>query len=143
MDGGSITAAIIAATGAAGVWLSHRLGLLGQRKDAQQQEAAHRLAERIEYFDELESINERLSAENTRLRADVESARGLIAEAEATGNVRLSQQAARCRARLDDLISTVSMLQGVVVAEMARSQAGDAIESAVRHQAADHPDGDQ
>ena len=140
MDAGDITAVVIAATGLAGVWLSHRLGLLGQRKDAEQQKAAHRLAERVEYFDELESINDRLTAENTRLRAEVESLRTLISEAEARGDIRLAQQATRCRERLDDLIATVSTLQGVVVAEMAKTQAGDAIEKAMRHVAADHPE---
>ena len=137
---GDWTSLVVAVTGAVGMYLAHTLGKRGQRHDERQQEAKTELEKRIASFDELESINDRLEAENDRLHEDNDRLRNLISEAEATGNVRLAQQAARCRSRLDDLIAAMSVLQGVVVSEVAKTQAGDAIEDAVRHIADDHPD---
>lgn len=140
MDLGQVTSVVVAVTGLVGAGTAYRLGKRGQRNDEQQQSAKAKLEERIAAFDELESINDRLEKENARLRGESEALRSLIGEAETRGDLRLAQQAARCRDRLDDLIKTVSILQGVVVSEMAKSEAGQAIEDAMRHVAADHPD---
>lgn len=139
-DSGSLPSIIVAVTGLIGAATAYLLGKRGQRNDEVQQHAKAKLEQRVAAFDELESINDRLEAENARLVREVERLRDLIGEAEDTGNIRLAQQAARCRSRLDDLIATIAMLQGVVVSEMARTQAGGAIEDAVRHVSADHPE---
>ena len=68
MDVGTVTALVVAGTGAVGAYTSYRLGKRGQENDKKQQAAAQTLQERIAAFDELESLNDRLEAENKRLR---------------------------------------------------------------------------
>lgn len=140
MDVGDATAAVIALATAGATYSAWRLGQRGQKQDEKQQTAATRLQERIAAFDELESINDRLGAENARLTGEVDRLRGLIAEAEATGNMRLAQQAHRCRERLDELVASMASLQAVVVSEVARTAAQDAGDRAAEHVRVDHPD---
>lgn len=133
MSVGEATGLIVAVTGVLGLILAHRLGLLGQRKDAQAQAAATRLQERVAAFDELESLNDRLGTENARLRE-------LLVEAEATGNLRLARQAQRCRAALDETTAALASLQAVVLAEVSQATASHSINRAQQHIADDHPD---
>lgn len=132
----SIILALVAVVGAITSWL---LGRRGQANAEREQAAKNRIEERVVAYNELESINDRLTKDVERLTKENDRLRGLADEALAAGDARLSRQAHRCREQLEQLIATVSLLQGVVVQEMARGQAGDAIEAAVRHVAADHP----
>jgi hypothetical protein len=133
MDVGTLTALIVAATGLIGATSAYLLGKRGQQADKNQQDAKHRLEKRIAAFDELESLNDRLEKENTRLRE-------LLVEAEATGDLRLSRQARRCRERLDETTAALAVLQSVVLAEVSRVAAADAVQRAADHIADDHPD---
>lgn len=133
MSVGDLTALIVAATGILGLLLAHRLGILGQKKDAQQQTAATKLQERIASFDELESLN-------THLRDEINRLRDLLSEAETRGDVRLAAQARRCSARLEETFTALATLQSVVLSEIARSEAHDSIAEGRRHVAEDHPD---
>lgn len=134
MSVGEATGLIVAVTGLAGLVLAHRLGLLGQKRDAQQQAAATKLQERIAAFDELESLNDRLEKENERLRV-------LINEADARGDVRLARQGERCRTTLSHMTAAIATLRSLVTAEVvAEVEAGEAVDRARRHVEADHPD---
>lgn len=133
MQIGDATALLIAASGVAGTYTAYRLSKRGQRNDEKQQAAATKLQDRITAFDELESLNDRLSTENARLR-------DLYAEAETRGDVRLATQARRCRAALDETTAALTALQSVVLAEVSKIAAQDAIEHAQRHVSTDHPD---
>lgn len=133
MTVGEITATIVALTGAAGLYLSHRLGLIGQRNDEKQQAAANKIQERVTAFDELESLNDRLKTENDRLR-------DLLAEAETRGDVRLANQARRCRQVLEETTAALTSLQSVVLSEVARVAAKDAGEQVEKHLSNEHPE---
>lgn len=136
MSVGEATGLIVATTGLVGLILAHRLGLLGQKKDAQQQAAATKLQKRITAFDELESLNDRLEKENERLRV-------LIDEADARGDVRLARQGERCRTTLAHLTAAIATLQSLVTAEIvAEVHAGEVIDQARRHIELDHPEQD-
>ena len=132
MSVGELTGLIVASTGVLGLFLAHRLGLLGQKKDAQQQAAATKLQERIASFDELESLN-------THLRDEINRLRDLLAEAETRGDVRLAAQARRCSARLEETFTALATLQSVVLSEIARSETNEAIAEGRRHIVDDHP----
>lgn len=138
-DLGNLTGLIVAASGVLGIVLAHRLGLLGQRKDAEQQAAANKIAERIAAFDELESINDRLEKENDRLQGDIAQLRALAQEAETRGDLRLARQASVCRDRLTEVTAALASLQSVVVSDIARQSAQHAIDLADSHLAT-HPD---
>jgi hypothetical protein len=140
LDLGQIASLILALVAVGGAFTSWRLGKRGQVAAEREQAANTRVEDRLQAFDELESINDRLNKDVERLTKENDRLRGLADEADHAGNARLARQAHRCREQLEQLIATVSLLQGVVVQEMARSQAGDAIEAAVRHVARDHPD---
>ena len=129
----SATALIVAITGLVGILLAHRLGLLGQKKDAIQQAAATKLQERIAAFDELESLNDRLHKEIDRLR-------DLLGEAETRGDARLAIQARRCADRLQENVAALATLQAVVLSEIANTAAERAIADAQRHVLEEHPD---
>lgn len=133
MNLGELTGLLVAITGVLGLFLAHRLGILGQKKDAQQQAAATKLQERIASFDELESLNSHLHAEISRLR-------DLLNEAETRGDVRLAAQARRCSARLEETFTALATLQSVVLSEMAHAAAEDSIHTGRKHIATDHPD---
>lgn len=133
MDVGTITALIIAGTGLLGTVTAWLLGKRGQHNDEKQQEAKLKLEKRIAAFDELESLNDRLAQENTRLRE-------LLTEAEATGDLRLARQARRCRAALDETTAALTALQAVVLSEVSRASAHHTVERAQQHVADDHPD---
>ena len=132
MDGGTVASIVVAGAGLISAVSAYALGKRGQRNDEKQQSAKTKLEERIAAFDELESLNDRLEKENSRLR-------DVLAQTEATGDIRLARQARRCREKLDECVAALSALQSVVLAEVARVAAGDAIEDAVRHVAEDHP----
>lgn len=140
MTVGEAASLIVATTGLIGLFLAHRLGLLGQKKDAQQQAAATKLQERIASFDELESLNDRLGIENTRLRAEADHLRTLIVEAESRGDMRLAAQGRRCRETLDRTLAAMVSLQSVVVAEMSRASTDETVRKAREHLASEHPD---
>lgn len=128
-----LTALIIALSGIGGTYVAWRLGQRGQRNDEKQQAAATNLQERIAAFDELESLNDRLTTENKRLRE-------LVDEAEARGDMRLAAQGRRCRERIEEMTTAISTLQSVVLSEVARASAEDAVERARDHTRTDHPD---
>jgi uncharacterized phage infection (PIP) family protein YhgE len=128
-----LTGLIIALSGVLGTYVAWRLGQRGQRNDEKQQAAATSLQERIAAFDELESLNDRLTTENTRLRE-------LVTEAETRGDLRLAQQAGRCRERITEMTTAISTLQSVVLSEVARASAQEANERAQKHLDADHPE---
>lgn len=132
MDIGGITAVIVAATGLIGAITAYLLGKRGQRNDERQQSAKTRLEERIASFDEMESLNDRLAVENTRLRE-------LLAEAEARGDLRLARQARQCSERLEEIMTSLSALSTVVMSEVLKASTDEAIERARQH-IADHPD---
>ena len=144
MSVGEVTGLIVAITGLLGIVLAHRLGLRGQRKESQAQIALGRLQERKDAFDELESLNDRLMAENKHLREtkaeDDQRLRELLAEMEATGNLRLARQARRCREQLDEAIAAIAALQAVVLAEITKASADVALDRARDHLSTDHPD---
>lgn len=127
-----LTALIIALSGVLGTYVAWRLGQRGQKNDEKQQAAATSLQERIAAFDELESLNDRLTTENKRLRE-------LVDEAEARGDLRLAAQGRRCRERIEEMTSAIATLQSVVLSEVARESAKDATERARDHIAEDHP----
>lgn len=133
MDAGTITALIIAATGAFGAVTAYLLGKRGQRNDELQQEAAGKIQKRITAFDELESLNDRLTTENTRLR-------DLYTEAETRGDARLATQARRCRTVLDETVAALAVLQSIVLSEVAGESAKDATTRAEKHVRDDHPE---
>lgn len=128
-----ITSFIIALSGILGSWGAWRLSQRGQRNDEKQQAAATNLQERIAAFDELESLNDRLTTENKRLRE-------LATEAETRGDLRLAQQAGRCRDRLAEMTTALATLQSVVLSEVARESAKDAADRGAQHIATDHPE---
>lgn len=140
MDFAIVSPMIVAVTGAGAAYASYRLGKRGQKNDEKQQEAANRLQKRITAFDELESLNARLTEENTRLIAEVARLRPLENEAEARGDMRLARQASRCREQLEQVTTALATLQSVVVSEIANASAQHAIDLAEQHIAADHPD---
>lgn len=133
MDVSDVTAIIIALAGVAGTVTAYLLSKRGQHNDEKQQEAATKIQKRITAFDELESLNDRLSNENSRLR-------DLATEAETRGDARLAQQARRCRGTLDETVAALASLQAVVLSEIATASAGDAIERAEKHMRDDHSD---
>lgn len=132
MNISEVTALVIAASGVGGTYTAYRLGQRGQHNDEKQQAAATRLQERISAFDELESLNDRLSKEVDRLRE-------LLGEAETRGDLRLSQQTSRCRERIEELTTAVATLQSVVLSEVASAAAAESVQRAERHVATDHP----
>lgn len=133
MNLSEVTALVIAASGVIGTYTAYRLGQRGQHNDERQQTAATKLQERISAFDELESLNDRLSKETDRLRV-------LLTEAEARGDLRLSQQTGRCRERIEELTTAVATLQSVVLSEVAKASAEEAVERAEAHVKTDHPE---
>lgn len=137
---GQVASLILALVAVGGAVTSWRLGKRGQTTAEVEQAAKRRLDERIASFDELESINDRLEKEVARLTGENSRLRDLANDADAAGNARLARQAHRCREQLEQMMATVALLQGVVLDEMTRAQAGDAIESTVRHVAKDHPE---
>lgn len=140
MNLSEITALVIAGSGVAGTYTAYRLGKRGQHNDEKQQEAATRLQKRITAFDELESLNARLTEENARLIAEVARLRPLEDEATARGDLRLARQATRCREQLQQVTTALATLQSVVVSEIANASAQHAIDLAEQHIADDHPD---
>lgn len=133
MNLGDIAGVLVAITGLLGIFLAHYLGLIGQKKDAQQQAAATKLQDRIASFDELKELNDAFKAEISRLR-------DLLTEAETRGDVRLAAQARRCSARLEETFTALATLQSVVLSEMAHAAADDSVRTGRQHVAEDHPD---
>lgn len=133
MNVGDITAGVIAVSGVVGTFTAYHLSKRGQRNDERQQAAATKLQERITSFDELESLNDRLTTENARLR-------DLYAEAETRGDVRLASQAQRCRAALEQSMEAMASLQSVVLSEIAKASADDVRTQVSRHLEQDHPE---
>lgn len=127
-----LTALIIALSGVLGTYVAWRLGQRGQHNDEKQQAAATNLQERVAAFDELESLNDRLTSENGRLRE-------LVSEAESRGDIRLAAQGRRCRERIEEMTTAIATLQSVVLSEVARESARDATDSAREHLRSDHP----
>lgn len=127
-----LTALIIAASGVLGTYVAWRLGQRGQHNDEKQQAAATSLQERIAAFDELESLNDRLTTENKRLRE-------LVDEAEARGDMRLAAQGRRCRERIEEMTTAIATLQSVVLSEVATASAQHAIDRGTEHIATEHP----
>lgn len=132
MDISDATALVIATSALVGTYTAHLLGKRGQKHDEKQQVAASKLQTRISAFDELESLNDRLTTENARLR-------DLYAEAETRGDVRYVAQARRCRVALEQSIEALASLQQVVLDEIATASALDAQERIARHLTQDHP----
>lgn len=132
MNVSDLTALAIAGSGVVGAFASYHLGKRGQHNDEKQQTAATKLQERISAFDELESLNDRLSKETDRLRV-------LLTEAEARGDLRLAQQTGRCRERIEELTTAVATLQSVVLSEVVKASAEVAVERAEHHLKTDHP----
>lgn len=127
-----LTALIIALSGVLGTYVAWRLGQRGQHNDEKQQAAATNLQERVAAFDELESLNDRLTTENSRLRE-------LVSEAESRGDIRLAAQGRRCRERIEEMTTAIATLQSVVLSEVARESARDATDRARDHLRSDHP----
>ena len=140
MDVSDLTSFIIAGAGILGTYVSWRLGQRGQKNDERQQSAATSLQKRITAFDELESLNDRLSAEIVRLNTEVARLQGLIAEAETRGDIRLAKQASRCRERLEDMSATMVVMQSVVLSEVTRTAAQNQLDLTAQHIADEHPD---
>jgi hypothetical protein len=136
MDLSDVTASAIAVTGLLGAASAYVLGKRGQKNDEKQQEAATKLQKRITAFDELESLNDRLSTENARLR-------DLYSEAETRGDARMAVQAKRCREQLQKSMDAMSTLQSVVLSEIAKASAEDAIERGRQHILEDHAEYDE
>lgn len=137
---GDVTALVIAASGIGGTYTAYRLGKRGQHNDEMQQEAATKLQKRITAFDELESLNDRLTKDIERLQLENTNLRALILEAESRGDLRLARQANRCREQLDQLGTALATLQSVVVSEIASASAQHAIDLTEQHLSDDHPD---
>lgn len=127
-----LSALILAVVGFLGwgssVWLQRR----GRDDAAKQQKAATDLAERAQAFEEVREFADRAVEEAERLRKALE-------QQEVAATRRLTWQGERCRNRLDELVSTVTALQGVVVSEMARASAHAAVKNAHEHVELDHP----
>lgn len=126
---------ILSLVGVGGLATSYRLSKRGAKAQEEQDQKAGRLAERVQAFDELESLNGRLNDEIERLRK-------VASETEAAGQRRIEWQAQRCRHRLEELIATVTTLQGVVLSEVAKVSAGESAASATAHIESDHAESD-
>lgn len=133
MDWDGVSTFILALVGVGGLVSGWFLNRRGQRTQEYQADAAAKLSERAQAFDEVERLNDDLREENERLRK-------VIAETEATGERRLGAQAQRCRNRLDDMTAALAALRSVVLSEVVQASADDALEAAVDHVATDHPD---
>ena len=131
---------VLAAVAVAGAVTSWVLGKRGARTAETEQAAKQQLEEHMEAFHQVESLNDRLSKELDRTTRDVDRLRADLETMQDVAGQRLAEQGRRCRARLDDLTATLSALQGVVLSEIAKASAGDAIEGAMRHVATDHPE---
>lgn len=131
MDFQGIASLILALVGAAGLVTSYLLSKRGQKKDEKQQDAANRLAERMQAFDEMKELLDRHNSELTRMREENE-------RLETKGNDRLERQKSRCRSVIEEMTSTVTALQGVVVSEVAREAAQTTADAAQRHLDRDH-----
>lgn len=118
------TQLILALVAVGGAFGAHRLNRRGQIAQSAQQHAANELALRVQGFDEMEALVERLHAEIIRIEARNE--RDSLA------------QARRCRLALDHFALAFTTLQGQVVDEVARQTAQDARLRVDGHTAADH-----
>ena len=96
--------------------------------------------ERATAFDELESLNDRLTKDIERLQTENTSLRALVLEAESRGELRLARQANRCREQLEQVTTALATLQSVVVSEIASASAQHAIDLTEQHRRSDHPD---
>lgn len=122
---------ILALVAVAGSVTGYVLSKRGQNKEAQQAAAANALATRAQGFTEMEGIVIRLREEVADLRDEVD-------RVEAKGDKRLTEQKARCRSIVEDLSTTVTALQAVVVSEVAREAAQSTSDAAQRHLDRDH-----
>lgn len=131
MDFQGVASLILAFVAVAGAVTSYLLSKRGQKKDELHQEAANRLAERIQTLEEMKTII-------GHLREEVSDLRNEIDRIEALGERRLTTQKERCRSRLDALSATLTALNGVVLSEVARASTVEAVEGAQQHVDNDH-----
>lgn len=115
--------ALVAVGGAVG---AHILNKRGQKTQARQQDAASKLAERAQGFDEMEAVVEWQAKQIEKLEAKADK------DAQA--------QARRCRTTLDHFMVSFITLIGQVGTEEAKRSAEKALTEAEVHLAEDHPD---
>lgn len=103
-------------------WLAYLGVRRGSRVEDSQQRAKNKLDERVQALNEMATINERLEAENTRLRTsrDDEDKRH-----------RATQE--RCRQQIERLLSELNTLRSIVTGEIAKAAATGAAVDAARH----------
>lgn len=114
-------------------WLAF-LGIKrGKRVEESQQNAKNRLDERVQSLNELAKINERLEAENARLRAsrDDEATRRRD-EIERRDAVHRAAEK-RCRHTTEQLLHELDTLRSVVTGEIAKAAAMGAAVDAAHH----------
>ena len=131
MDLQSVSSLILALVGVGGLGTSFVLNKRGAAAQEKQQEKANRLAERVQSFDELESLNDRLGADIERLRAQ-------LREVEEASDRRQRAQAQRCRTQLEDMVTTINALRGVILSEVMKASAVEATAHVAEHLALDH-----
>lgn len=118
-------AALIAAL--SGWSLSRR----GQRDTATQTQAASKLAERVQAFDEMKSLVDELNAQ-------LKDARAAVREAAVENDRRSDEQGRRCRTAIDHALDTIAVLQHVVRDEIEKEAAEVVRAEAKRHVNTDH-----
>lgn len=107
-------------------WLAFLGARRGGRVEESQQQARNRIDERVQVLAELQAVNERLAAENTRLLA------GRDATAK-THRGELARAKEECRRQVEALAAALDTLRTVVLDEVARSAAGQVVEGSRRH----------
>lgn len=108
-------------------WLAYLGVKRGRGIEDSQQQAKNKLDERAQSFTELTAINERLGAENNRLNAarETETAR-VRAEMERKETAHREAES-RCQRQVESLLMQVESLRTVVITEVVKSAADQAI----------------
>lgn len=139
MDFQGLSALILSLVGVGGLVSSWVLNKRGTRNQETQQVVANRLSERAQTFDEMESLNERLTADNARKDAEIDRLHRQGNERDQISEKRLRWQADRCRTQLEGSATVIQLLQGIVLSENAKQDATEALEDVRDHIEHDHP----
>lgn len=130
---------VMAVGGLLSIIFGYVMSRRGARDTAIQQKAAHALSARIQSFEEIKQHAALAEAAATRASEEATKLREVMREVEADAQRRLDWQADRCTKSLRETTEALALLRLVVINEIDRSAAQDAIDQATRHLALDHP----
>lgn len=128
---------LLGAAGLVGALSAAVTGIRGLRQTGRTQGAATLLAQRVNALSELESVVTRLRDEVTRLEGLNDRDRVRHERALAEKQVELDESQARCTQQIRLVTEAMETLRAVVVDEIARAAATNAITDAAGH-AAEH-----